>query len=236
MDKKIPKISVVVSVYNGEKYLKEAIESILNQTEKDFELIIIDDGSFDTTEAIIKSFTDERIKYYKKNHEGLVSALNFGVQQAQALYIARMDADDIAKLERLEKQLSFMKSKDLVVCGTYADIIDQAGTVIGNMSYPPNQFQIKLFTLLHNPFIHPSVMIRRDIFEKVGGYRKFFRHIEDYELWTRIVFRYKTDNLPESLLQYRVHGSQITKNKLFGIRTRGVLVRILALYRFIFRW
>jgi len=228
---------VVMSVYNGEKYLKSAVESILNQSFKDFEFIIVDDGSTDESLNILKSFQshDSRIKIISRENKGLVFSLNEGINLAQGEYIARMDADDISKISRLEKQFKYMKENSLVICGTWAEGIDEVGNKIKDMNYPPSEKKIKIFSLLHNPFIHPSVMFRKDIFEKVGGYRKFFKHIEDYELWTRIVFKYKTGNIPEALLEYRFHGSQITQKRNLQMRLKGVLVRTLALYRFIFR-
>lgn len=224
----MPQISVVMSVYNGEKYLKEAIESILSQSYKDFEFIIINDGSTDNSLNIINEYKqkDPRIKVISRENKGLIESLNEGVKMAEGEYIARMDADDVSLSNRLEKQLKYAQEGGFVVCGTWAE----------GMVYPPNFDQIKRFTLLHNPFIHPTVMFRKDVFKKVGGYRKFFKHIEDYELWTRIVFKYKTGNIPEVLLKYRVHEEQITKKNNVRMRLTGILVRMLALWRFVFRF
>jgi len=234
----MPQISIVMSVYNGEKYLKQAVESILSQTFTDFEFIIIDDGSTDKSLEILKEFQqkDERIKLISRENKGLIYSLNEGVKMAQGEYIARLDADDVSDLNRLEKQLKYAKDNDLVVCGTWAECIDNLGNRVNDMDYPPSIDKIKTFTLLHNPFIHSSVMFRKDVFEKVGGYKPFFKHIEDYELWTRIVFKYKTGNIPEALLKYRLHEEQITNKNNFEMRVRGLLVRILALCRFIFRF
>ncbi len=234
----MPKISVVMSVYNGEKYLKSAVESILGQSFGDFEFIIVDDGSTDRSLDLLKAFQkqDERIKIISRGNKGLISSLNEGIKLAEGDYIARMDADDISKTTRLEKQLKYMEENNLMVCGTWAEGIDSLGNKIKDMDYPPSEKKIKSFSLLHNPFIHPSVMFRKDIFEKVGGYKKFFKHIEDYELWTRIVFKYKTGNIPEALLEYRLHNDQITQRRNLQMRLKGVLVRILALYRFVFRF
>lgn len=225
-----------MSVYNGEKYLAESIESILAQTYKDFECIIINNGSTDSSLSIMQEYAekDSRIKLASEERKGLVYALNTGLQLAQGSYIARMDADDIAYADRFEKQLKCMEGQDIVLCGTWANIIDEGGKITGSIDYLPRTSRIRTFALLHNPFIHPSVMIRKDILQKVGGYHPFFKHIEDYELWTRIVFKYKTDNLQEPLLRYRVHGSQITKKNNMFMRCMGILVRFLALWRFIF--
>jgi glycosyltransferase involved in cell wall biosynthesis len=234
----MPKISVVMSVYNGGKYLKLAVESILNQSFKDFEFIIINDGSTDKSLDLLKSFQkqDERIKIISRENKGLISSLNEGIKLAQGEYITRMDADDISKTTRLEKQLKYMEENNLMVCGAWAQGIDELGNKIKDMNYPPSEKKIKSSSLLHNPFIHPSVMFRKDVFKKAGGYKKFFKHIEDYELWTRIVFKYKTGNIPEALLEYRLHNDQITQRRNLQMRLKGFLVRILALYRFVFRF
>ena len=226
-----------MSVYNSERYLRQAIDSILCQTFTDFEFIIINDGSIDGTQDILEGFKnkDNRLKIISRTNKGLIYSLNEGVKLAQGEYIARMDADDISMPTRLEKQLNYMQEGGLVVCGTWAEGIDILGNKVCDMSYPPASGKINKFTLLHNPFIHPSVVFKKDVFEKVGGYKKFFKHIEDYELWTRIVFNYKTGNIDEPLLQYRLHPDQITKKNIIIMRLKGVLVRILALYRFIAR-
>ena len=239
MNLKKTKISVVMPVYNAEKYLKQAIESVLEQSFKDFEFIVIDDGSTDKSLDILRDYEikDGRVKVYlNKQNLGVIDTLNYGVKLAQGEYIARMDADDISYPERFEKQLKYMQDESLVACGTWAEGIDISGNKTRDMEYPPITDKIRTFTLFHDPFIHPSVMFQKDVFEKVGGYKKTFRHIEDYELWTRIVFKYKTGNIPETLLKYRFHGNQMTKVNNLEMRTRGILVRILASYRFIFRF
>jgi len=234
----MPKISVIMSVYNSEKYLREAVLSVLGQTYKDFEFIIINDGSTDNSLKTLKEFEDQdsRIKLISRENKGLVDSLNEGIKMAQGEYIARMDADDISVPERLEKQLKWAAENDLAVCGTWAEEIDSIGNEVKDLNYPPVVGRVRFFTLLHCPFIHPSVIFRKDIFEKVGGYRGKFKHIEDYELWTRIVFKYKTGNIPEILLKYRIHNEQITKKNNFAMRLKGVVVRILASFRFIFRY
>lgn len=234
----MPKISVVMSVYNGEKYLKESIESILNQTERDFEFIIINDGSTDNSLEILREYggRDNRIKIVSRENMGLIFSLNEGVKLAQSNYVARMDADDISLPERFEKQLRFMEINDLAVCGTWAEAVDELGNKIKEMNYTPNLKKIRSFTLIHNPFIHSSVMFRKDVFNKVGGYKKLFKNIEDYELWTRIIFKFKSGNIFENLLKYRLHPEQITRKNNLEMRLRGLIVRLLALWRFIFRF
>jgi glycosyltransferase involved in cell wall biosynthesis len=231
----MPKISVIMPVYNGRRYLSEAVSSILNQTEADFEFVIVDDGSSDDSVKIIESFSDPRIRLIKKKHSGLIETLNIGIKESRGEYIARMDADDRALPLRLEKQLSrFEADKSLALCGSWSFLIDENGEKISEMRYPKiSQTEIKKQALLHNPFIHSSVMIKKSILDQVGIYRSFWKHVEDYELWTRIIFKYETVNIPENLLEYRIHSNQITANKKRSMKLRGVLVRILALYRYL---
>ncbi len=230
------KISVLMSVYNGEKHLREAIDSVLSQTEKDFEFIIVNDGSTDNTDSIIKSYSDQRIKYFAVSHMGRVPALNFGIGKCQGEFVAVLDADDISMPLRLEKESSFMQANDLVLCGSWAAIIDEDGNNIGSMTYPPTkQSEIRKYSLLHNPFIHSSVMMRRDVLIRAGLYRAS-RYAEDYELWTRIMYKHKVANIPEELVSYRRHTSQLTQSSERKVRLDALKVRLLVWWRFIFRF
>lgn len=222
-------------VYNGEKYLRPAIESILRQTESDFEFIIVDDGSTDGTKDIIASFTDSRIRYIRANHSGIVIALNTGISKSSGMYLARMDADDISLPRRFEIQCQYLdQHQDVAICGTWADLINEQGDVESEMTFPPIEIGVKDI-FLHNPFIHSSVMIRRDTLISVGLYKKSFRHAEDYELWSRLLASHKGVNISEKLLQYRKHENQITVTKRFNTRYKGIAVRILVLFRKVFK-
>lgn len=229
----MPKISVIMPVYNGGKYLKAAVQSVLDQTYKDFEFIILDDGSLDNSLSIVENFSDERIKFVKLNHRGIVTALNKGLEISKSEYIVRVDADDLSLPDRFEKLLNYMEeNKQIAVCGSWAISIDDEGKVIGEMKYPPMQYKdIKKYSLLHNPFIHPSVIFRKEVVLGVGGYRNF-KHNEDYELWTRVLSKNSGHNVPEFLLKYRIHSDQITKKSNFKMRLTGVCVRVLALIRY----
>ena len=222
-------------VYNGEKFLKDAIEGVLNQTYKDFEFLILDDGSTDNSSKIAESFSDPRIKIVKLNHGGIVKALNEGLKIMSGEYIVRVDADDISLPERFEKLLDYMeKNQDVAVCGSRAISINEKGEYIGEMNYPEIESEkIKKYALLHNPFIHPSVIICKEALAEVGNYRDF-KHIEDYELWTRVLAKFKGHNLPEPLLKYRIHQNQITKKENLTMRFYGIFVRILAIWRLVF--
>lgn len=206
----VPMISVLMPVFNGEKYLAEAIESILNQTFTDFEFIIINDGSTDSTEKIILSYNDSRISYYKnKINLQLIETLNKGIKLSKGKYIARMDADDISYAKRFEKQLSFMEAnKDVDICGTWIKIIGSENEI---WRPPVNHDEIVAGMLFESMIYHPTVMLKRD--KLLGSkqlYSKEFRHAEDYEFWirlSRIGFRFA--NINEPLLEYRIHNNKI---------------------------
>lgn len=223
--------------YNAERYIKDSIESILNQSERDFEFIIVDDGSTDKTSLIISSFSDPRLRVFKINHCGLIYSLNFGISKANGEYIARMDVDDISEPNRLKKQADFLDDHpDIALCGSFATIIDENGKVKGRLEYSPIEDKnIRRYALLHNPFIHPTIMIRKKVFDSVGMYKSLFKHVEDYELWTRVLRKYKGATLSEALLKYRIHENQVTKRGNFEMRLRGLYVRLLVSIRlFIF--
>jgi glycosyltransferase involved in cell wall biosynthesis len=220
-------------VYNGERYLAEAVKSILDQTEGDLELVIIDDGSADGSAKIVKSFSDPRVRLICTPHEGLVAALNRGITTARGKYIARMDADDISFPERFKVQSELLETNpDIGICGSWAEIIDKNDKKLGEATYPPiNDVEIRRYGKFHNPFIHSSVMIRADFIKQTGGYRAFFRHVEDYELWTRILKRSRGANIPKMLIRYRRHSAQITERNNPEMKIRGLVARILAWIR-----
>ncbi len=227
-----PRVSVIIPVYNGSLFLREAIESILKQTYTDFECIIVDDGSADDSVAIVESFkNDSRVVLLQQQHGGIVRALNAGIRASKGIYIARMDADDIAEPRRLEKQVRFLEESDACLCGTYATLINKEGAASGTLRPPTTHTAIVRHALLHNPFIHPTVMMRRSLLEAVGFYREKYRHVEDYELWTRILPRCHTANIPETLLQYRVTDTSVTRTHHMLMRYLGILVRILYAMR-----
>ena len=198
-----PRISVIMGVYNCEKHLAKAIQSILNQTFKDFEFIIINDGSTDGSEAIIKSFSDPRIKFISQANIGLTKSLNKALKLAKGGLIARMDADDIAYPERFAKEVKFLEQHpEIMLCGTWAKYINAQGEIIGDFKTLLTDNEIKKSLLKHNPFIHPSVMVRKELFDKVGYYNENYRYVQDYELWGRVVPKFKTANIPEYLMEY----------------------------------
>lgn len=206
--KMFPLISVIMPVFNGEKFLKKAIQSIIDQTYTTFNLIIINDGSTDQTEEIILSFNDSRITYIKNEHNlKLIRTLNKGLDLATGKYIARMDADDISMPCRFEKQIAFLENNlDCGVCGTWAKCINSEGKQTGRIKNPTSNEMIRVSLMFTSPLIHPTIMIRSEI-AKALKYREEAIHAEDYDLWCRIANeqRYKIENLPSYLLLYRWH-------------------------------
>jgi glycosyltransferase involved in cell wall biosynthesis len=213
----IPKISVLMAAYNGEKYLNEAIDSILSQSFSDFELIVIDDESKDATPEIVRSYDDPRIVHKRIAHGGLVTALNHGFAHARGDYIARMDADDRAMANRFELQAAFLDEHseiDIVCSDIYT--IDASGARSGQqVQHGVNNDMLRdglLGRRAMKPIIHPSIMMRRKVLEELGGYRHF-DHAEDHDLWLRAVDRFLFARLGHFLLEYRVYGGGISRTK-----------------------
>lgn len=228
----MPTISVIMSVYNGEKYLREAIISVLSQDFSDFEFIIIDDGSTDKSLEIIKSFNDSRMKIISRENKGLIFSLNEAISLATGKYIARMDADDICFSNRFSGQLKAFENSKVALVGSWATKINDNGEEIGLMSYPPLEYRkIKSFFIKHNPFIHSSVMIKKEVFDKVGVYDNKFKHAEDYELWSRVLSKFEAVNIGQPLIKYRITSDGITKEHNLFMRYQGLRVRILGFIR-----
>jgi glycosyltransferase involved in cell wall biosynthesis len=209
-----PMVTVLMPVYNAEKYLAEAIESVLGQTYGDFEFLIINDGSTDTSADIIKGYTDDRIRYViNEENIALISTLNKGIAVAKGKYIARMDADDICESNRLETQIRFMEANtDVGVCGSWFQSIGGASNSIAK--YPTTDFLIRYTALYQCPFCHPTVMLRTSVLKEHNLlYSKDYPHAEDYEFWLQLSRVTKMANIPESLLQYRLHESNISKTE-----------------------
>jgi Glycosyl transferase family 2 len=216
--KSIP-ISVVMSVFNGQVFLAEAVESILGQTFHDFEFVIIDDGSTDRTAEILTNYArqDERIRVHRHENKGRATSLNIGIGVARGKYIARMDADDIALRTRLEEQIRFMEEHPDVglLGGAFELISDDGSRLINTISFPTEDSDIKSALLIDNPICHPTVIMRKAVFEVSGGYRKALVDADDYDLWLRISERSRLANLSTCILQYRIHPNQVS---IKGIR------------------
>lgn len=206
----MPKVSVILPVYNCEQYILESVQSVLNQSFFDFELLIIDDCSTDNTLAIINEFKDSRIKLIlKEKNTGYTDSLNYAISIAKGQYIARMDGDDICLPNRFEKQVAFLdENPKIILCGTAIQIIGTPRI----FRHPSNHENIKVKLCFGNSFYHPSVMGRIEVFQ-ANPYDKTYEPAEDYDLWTRLAFQGELANLEEVLLMYRVHNSQVSNER-----------------------
>lgn len=211
-----PQVTVLIPVYNGERHLAAAIDSILGQSFGDFELLIIDDGSTDASAALAAGYDDPRIRLESNARNlGVVATLNRGLAMARGDFIARMDADDIALPVRLERQLAFLASHPSVVaCGTWMSAFG-AGTA-ATWQAPCEHAEIMARLLFESCLFHPTVMLRTAVLRTYGvSYDGEYRHAEDYELWTRLAAYGQLANLGEVLLNYRLHDGNI------GVAHRG---------------
>jgi glycosyltransferase involved in cell wall biosynthesis len=212
-----PEVSVVMAVFNGERYLREAVESILGQTLGDLELIVVDDGSTDRTPTILQEYrrADSRVNVLSQSNAGQPAALNRGCAVARGAYIARIDADDTAARERLSRQVAFLRRSGRVgLLGGSVDLINSRGRRFDRTECPLGDREIRRALGERNCFAHTTVMFRTEAWRVTGGYREAFFYAEDYDLWLRIAERYEVANLPESLARYRIHGDQVTVHHL----------------------
>ncbi|MBN1430151.1 MAG: glycosyltransferase [Anaerolineae bacterium] len=217
-DNRIPSISVIMPVYNGERFLSEAIESILNQSFTDFELIIVDDASTDRTPEILSHYqqSDSRLHAVRQQvNQGVTAALNRACALAQGCFIARMDADDVSMPDRFERQLTFMEQHPQVgVLGSWIQCIDQEGRPKQIVRYPVKSGQIKWALLFYSPFAHPTVIMRRDVLKQVCFYNPKIVRSQDYDLWLRLSRLTRMANLPRVLCMYREWNQSITGQHL----------------------
>ena len=214
MDKKSIKISVLMSVYNGEALLSKSIKSVLNQSFKEFEFIIVNDGSSDGSDKIINEYQkrDKRIKVIHKKNNGLADSLNTGLLESNADWVARIDADDICEFDRLEKQYLFIKNNPAtILLGSNAKLIDLNGNLIGFIKYPIEHKKIvKKLSIIPETFPHSSVIYNKDMALKIGGYRGKITYAEDLDLWLRLSRKGHVACLKENLVQIRIHPDQIS--------------------------
>ena len=217
MNKDLPLVSVIMSTYNDGKYLKQAINSILRQTYRNLELIVIDDASTDNTQNILKSITDARFCYFtNQENKKLAHNLNCAIGLSKGDYIARMDADDIAVKTRLERQIKYLENHpEIDVLGCFAQSF---GDVHSSMTYPIWHDEIKTELLFNNALCHPTVVFRKKTIDYL--YDEDFAASQDYELWSRIIWSKRFHNIPEYLLRYRVHSNQ-TKKKNANLQKNG---------------
>ena len=209
-----PRISVLMSVYNGEEFLKESIESILNQTFADFEFIFIDDGSTDASEEIVHSFSDPRLVVVQQENIGLTKSLNKGLGLARGAYIARQDADDISVSNRFEKQVAYLDAHpEVAVVGGSVVRVDDKGNALRRLAFSRTHKKIKKCLYQgKNPLVHTTVMFRRQEIRSIGGYDESFSVNQDYELWLRASEHFHLANLGDVLCHCRFHLGSISSS------------------------
>lgn len=230
-----PKITVLMPIFNCELYIREAVESILNQRYTDFEFLIIDDASTDATLSIIKSFSDSRITIIEKPiNSGYTNSLNSGLKLAKGKYIARMDGDDISYPERFAKQIAFLEANpEVIVCGTTYKIVGNNKSI----TIPENHEEIKIGLLWGNCIMHPSVMIRKKVLEDYSiQYDTTKEPAEDYDMWVRLLSFGKLHNLQEILLEYRLYGNQVSRKRAEEQKKNDVSAKFQLLHYLSIQW
>jgi glycosyltransferase involved in cell wall biosynthesis len=203
----MPKVSILMSVYNGEAHLQEAIDSLLEQTFRDFEFVILDDGSTDSSSQMLAAYAeqDSRIVLVRNEENlGLVRSLNKGLTLVRGEYIARQDADDVSLSNRLELQTRFLDSHPEVgALGTAVKIINEQGITIKEDRFPAEHEQLQAYLFISNQLHHSTMMVRQSLMQELGGYDETMLHAEDYDLWWRLSCRSRLATLPDLLLLRR---------------------------------
>jgi glycosyltransferase involved in cell wall biosynthesis len=210
-----PRVSVVLAVYNGERYLAESVESILQQSWKDFEFLVINDGSTDQSEAILQEFVarDPRIRLMTHENHGLTRSLSEGLLAARGELIARIDADDVSLPDRLRTQVAALDGdRELILCGAGHQSIDARGRACAEYENPVDDAILRFELLWHCPFVHSAVMFRRAAAVAAGGYDVSLRVGQDHDLWQKLARVGRVCNHPDVLVKQRFHSRQITLN------------------------
>lgn len=220
-----PAVSVLMAVRNGAQFIDEAIASVLGQTIADLELVLVDNGSRDGTAARVASWSrrDSRLLPFRLDRPGLARSLNYAASKARAPVLARLDADDVAEPGRLEVQLAALAADPaLGVIGSNALLIDARGRRLGEVRRPSGRETVRAYLADGNPFVHSSVLIRRSVFDQVGGYRDGLSIAEDLDLWIRLAEVTELDVVPEILVRYRMHNGSMMRRRA----ARAVLAEV----------
>ena len=206
-----PKISVLLAVYNGERYVGESIRSVLGQSYENFELVVVNDGSTDGSRDIVTSFDDRRIRIIDQENRGLTNALIRASSSATGSIIARQDADDVSAPERFARQLDLLStSPEIVAVGTDREQVDESGRSVGRYGHPVENSWLRTIMALRNEFGHGSLMMRADVFREVGGYDPSIRFAQDFDLMWRMSRAGKVYNHPQVLYFSRKHNQSIS--------------------------
>jgi glycosyltransferase involved in cell wall biosynthesis len=235
----VPIISVTMCVYDGEKYLKEAVDSILEQTFDDLEFIIVDDGSTDSTAAILAGYKDPRLRVVNQLHLGISKSRNHALLMARGEYIAVLDADDTAHSTRLKTQIAYLRQHPTIVAlGTGYSQVDVTRDRTRVIVPPGNDSTIRRAMVSGNPICHSSVLMRRSALERVGSYDETLSFSEDYELWSRLAQVGELANLPDALVTRRYHGRSVSNDMSKELLHLRIFWRVsnLAIKRLGFAW
>ena len=211
-----PAVTVIMTVLNGERTIRESVTSVLSQTLREFELVVVDDGSTDGTAGILAELAaDPRVKLLQRGHLGRQPALNVAWREGAGEFVANLDADDRSAPERLERQVSFLREHPEVgVVGTRCTMLDEGSSETSDPALRAQVVVEPRELVCSNPIVHSSVMMRRSVLEEVGGYDERFRMCEDYDLWVRIAARHALAVLPERLTLKRVSESAFFRNRI----------------------
>jgi glycosyltransferase involved in cell wall biosynthesis len=223
-----PLVSVVMAAYNAEAFIAEAVESVVSQTFADFELVVVEDGSTDGTSEILQRFADAdpRVRILSQLNSGMVTALNVGCRAARGDLIARLDADDVAIPDRLEKQVAFLEENpDHVLVGGASIKIDGAGHEITRVRYPTSDSEVRRSLPDACPFEHSAVTMRREALAAIGGYRPPFGSAADFDLWLRFSERYRLTNLQDPVVRYRLHPAQMSASAVLDLSIRALAAK-----------
>lgn len=219
-----PNVTVLMTVRNGEPFLQEAVESILQQTYTQFRFLIIDNASTDGSCKIVQNFQDSRIDLVALPEDlGQTGALNYGLKQIVTPLVARIDADDVAMPHRLEHQVTYLdQHTEVALLGTWCHYIDENGHLIGLSRQPVNHQEIidSFAKYDYNPLAHPSVMFRHQVIQDLGGYPTDYLYAQDRALWLRISYQHKISNLPEFQVKVRQHSNQVTRSAIMQLARR----------------
>lgn len=211
-----PRVSVLMAVHNGRPTLAESMDSVLGQSWRDFEFVIVDDGSTDGSTEMLQDYAgrDARIRLLRNDaRRNLPTSLNLGLRACRAPWIARIDADDVALVDRLAVQLDYLqRHPDVGVLGSSCRHIDAGGRFLGSTRHPDDDARIRLFMAFWCCMVHPTTMFRRDLAERVGGYDTELWTGQDYDFWARLLAHTRMANLPTDLILYRVHDRSITQS------------------------
>lgn len=215
MEKSNPLVSVVIPVHNGEKYIKESIDSCLNQTYDNIEIIVVDDNSEDKTLEILKNYGEKITVLPVEKQNGLGNVINIGIRKSEGKYIARMDADDVMYPTRIQKQVEYLESNpNCVAIGGQIDIIDENSNITGHREYAIEDRDIKKNRFLFQPFAHPAVTLRKSIVEEIGLYPENMWKVEDVKFFLILSTKGEFHNLRDTVLKYRMTFKTESQSKM----------------------